>query len=316
MRYRPRIWHAVLAAAPALALAACASTAPAPSAHAAAPTRSVSAAPSVTFVPPTPIAGGLPEVHDPGQVTGTLTGPCHTTGIYPDQLPDPRCTPGSIDPAVTQASIHQTVCVRGYTTKVRPPEAQTEAFKFGRAYPAYGVAHSVRTELDHQVPLELGGSNDAKNLWPEPETSIPNAKDYVEDAARVAVCSGRMTLASAQIAIAKNWVSLGQQLGVKTPRSADVPAAVLPVTARPAVTHAAVTHAAAPVTRTAAPPVTHAAPVSHAAAACHPQTSGGNCYEPGEFCSKAEHNESGVAGDGKPITCEPPSSGTTWRWED
>lgn len=250
--------------------------------------------------------GTLKPVHDPGQVTGTLTGPCHMTGIYPDQFPDPRCTPGSIDPAVTQANIHQTICVRGYTATVRPPEAQTEAFKFGRAYPAYGDAHSVRTELDHQVPLELGGSNDALNLWPEPETSIPNAKDYVEDAARVAVCSGRMTLAAAQIGIAKNWVSLGQQLGVKTPRSADVPPAVLPVTARPAVTHAA----APPITRAAAPPVTHAA------VACHPQTSGGNCYEPGEFCSKAEHNESGVAGDGKSITCESPSSGTTWHWED
>src|SRR5437763_1602980 len=41
---------------------------------------------------------GLVVVHDPGRVTGT----CH----YRDggQLPDPRCTPGSIDPAVTQAT--------------------------------------------------------------------------------------------------------------------------------------------------------------------------------------------------------------------
>lgn len=290
MRYRPRIWHAVMAAPPAILLAACASTAVTPSATAVAPR---SAAPPVTSAPATPITGGLPEVHDPGQVTGHITGPCHMTGVYPDQLPDPRCTPGSIDPAVTQADIHQTICVRGYTAKVRPPEAQTEALKFGDAYPAYGVAHGVRTELDHQVPLELGGSNDAKNLWPEPETSIPNAKDYVEDAARVAVCSGRMTLAAAQITMAKNWVSLGQQLGVHTPRSADAPPAVLPVTARPAVTHAP-------------------APVTHAATGtCHPTTSSGHCYQPGELCPKKDRGLSGVAGDGKAITCEDHGG---WRW--
>ena len=138
------------------------------------------------------------------------------TGTYPDQLPDPRCTPGSIDPIVTQANIHKTICVSGYTAKIRPPEAQTEKFKFGEAYPAYGLPQSTKTELDHNVPLELGGSNDATNLWPEPETSIPNAKDYVENAANKAVCSSpaRLTLAVAQYDIATNWVALGKQLGV------------------------------------------------------------------------------------------------------
>src|SRR5690349_5619919 len=38
-------------------------------------------------------SAGLISVHDPGHVTGTITGTCH----YRDggQLPDPRCTPGS-----------------------------------------------------------------------------------------------------------------------------------------------------------------------------------------------------------------------------
>ena len=199
MTHHPHGWRAALIAAPVLALAACASTGTAP----------------ITTTAVT--TGGLKQVHDPGRVTGRITGHCHMTGVYPNQYPDHRCTPGSIDPAVTQADIHRTICARGYTAKVRPPENQTEAFKFDHAYPAYGVAHSTRTELDHFVPLELGGSNDATNLWPEPETSIPNMKDYVENAARVAVCDGQMTLAVAQIAIARNWVSLGRQLGVKNP---------------------------------------------------------------------------------------------------
>jgi hypothetical protein len=46
--------------------------------------------------------------------------------------------------------------------------------------------------------------------------------------------------------------------------------------------------------------------------ACSPLTSSGNCYEPGEYCSNADHGISGVAGDGEPITCE---YNNGWRWE-
>ena len=154
---------------------------------------------------------GLVVVHDPGRVTGTLSGSCR----YRDggQLPDPRCTPGSTDPAVTQANIHQTICVRGYTSKVRPPESQTERFKYDIAYPAYGIPRSQRTELDHLVSLELGGSNDAANLWPE-RPPTPNPKDKVENALHRAVCDGRVTLAAAQRAIARDWLTAESVLGL------------------------------------------------------------------------------------------------------
>jgi len=158
------------------------------------------------------VSGGLVVLHDPGQVTGTLTGPCHAGDG--GQLPDPRCTPGGIDPAVTQADIHSTICTSGYTSTIRPPEAQTEKFKFNEAYPAYGIASGTTTELDHLVPLELGGDNSAANLWPEvPPT--PNPKDSVEDALNAAVCAGRVSLASAQQAIAQNWQTAEAHLGLK-----------------------------------------------------------------------------------------------------
>jgi hypothetical protein len=47
---------------------------------------------------------------------------------------------------------------------------------------------------------------------------------------------------------------------------------------------------------------------------CHPKTSSGNCYEPGEFCPHADAGMTGVAGDGKTITCE--LTGGYYRWED
>jgi hypothetical protein len=55
-----------------------------------------------------------------------------------------------------------------------------------------------------------------------------------------------------------------------------------------------------------------APPVSAAPAGCHPLTNGGNCYEPGEYCRDSDHDASGVAGDGKAITCE---DNDGWRWE-
>jgi hypothetical protein len=168
---------------------------------------------SVTAAAASPASSGpgLKKVHDPGRVTGTIHGHCS----YRDhgQLPDPRCTPGSIDPAVTQAGIRSTICKKNWTTTVRPPEAQTERFKYDVAYPAYGTPQSERTELDHLVPLELGGSNDATNLWPEyPPT--PNPKDKVEDALNAAVCDGRVTLSAAQKAIAADWLTAEKNLGL------------------------------------------------------------------------------------------------------
>lgn len=62
------------------------------------------------------------------------------------------------------------------------------------------------------------------------------------------------------------------------------------------------------------PPATTAPSATQAAApACSPTTSSGHCYEPGQFCPAADHGMSGVAGDGRPITCE---DNNGWRWED
>ncbi len=159
-------------------------------------------------------------VHDPGRVTGTLTGPCRTRGH--GRLPDRHCTPGAIDPAVTPATISTTICLPGYTETVRPPESQTESFKFSQAYPAYGIAAGTESELDHLVPLELGGANDAANLWPE-TGPIPNPKDSVENALNRAVCDGQISLARAQRAIARNWETAESRLGLRAPAPSPEP---------------------------------------------------------------------------------------------
>ena len=135
-------------------------------------------------------------------------GSCHARGSGRFSLPDPGCTPGAISPAVTQANISSTICRSGYTETVRPPESITEPEKEA-SLAAYGDAGPLHEyEYDHLVPLELGGAvNDPRNLWPEPGGS-PNPKDEVEDRLNELVCSGEMSLAAAQRAIATDWVAL------------------------------------------------------------------------------------------------------------
>jgi hypothetical protein len=72
------------------------------------------------------------------------------------------------------------------------------------------------SELDHLVPLELGGSNDITNLWPE-VGKVPNPKDKVEDALKRAVCAGQVSLAAAQNAIAANWLTAEARLRIGGP---------------------------------------------------------------------------------------------------
>jgi cytochrome c-type biogenesis protein CcmH/NrfF len=62
-------------------------------------------------------------------------------------------------------------------------------------------------EVDHLISLELGGSNDAKNLWPQPYVGVWNArmKDALENRLHAMVCKGQISLPDAQHSIATDW---------------------------------------------------------------------------------------------------------------
>lgn len=165
--------------------------------------------PSPSGTSPQARSAGLLAVHDPGRVTGVVPASCHA---LPGPRPDPSCTPGAVDPAVTQADIASTICKSGYTARVRPAVAATDRLK-AQLYRAYGIPDGTVSELDHLIPLELGGANDAANLWPQ-VGRVPNAKDKVENDLRDAVCSGKVSLAAAQRAIASDWLTAPAQLGL------------------------------------------------------------------------------------------------------
>lgn len=143
------------------------------------------------------------------------TSPAEHVG--PSFLYPPSETSGAIDPRVTDSNIHETICVSGYSSRVRPAASLTSRIKTERIrqYDLTGAAGDY--ELDHFIPLELGGCPDCPaNLWMEPYSS-PGAreKDRVENFLHREVCADRMSLTSAQQMIARDWyqVYLGLESG-------------------------------------------------------------------------------------------------------
>jgi uncharacterized protein YceK len=123
-------------------------------------------------------------------------------------LPDSACTPGAILATGTKAAI----CKSGYAKSVRNvPESEKN-----QVYAEYGIkSHTPgQYEVDHLVSLELGGSNDIANLWPELASPKPgfHEKDKVENYLHSQVCSGAVSLQQAQQEIATNWLAVYDQM--------------------------------------------------------------------------------------------------------
>ena len=107
-------------------------------------------------------------------------------------------TPGVVNPDVTQRSISSTICVRGWTSEIRPSSSYTGALKLQQMREYGRVGTPADYQEDHLISLELGGHpTDPRNLWPEPR---PHAEevDRTENDLNAAICSGRLTLAEAQ----------------------------------------------------------------------------------------------------------------------
>jgi hypothetical protein len=140
-------------------------------------------------------------------------GQCHARVVDAASgkfLPDPVCTPGAVDPGVTQENLAQTICRSGFSSLVRAPASETDKAK-KLSLQQYGETASSTTEYDHLISLEVGGTNATSNLWPEPNATnaagVNNPKDPVENQLHTAICSGKISLVDAQKAIATNWTT-------------------------------------------------------------------------------------------------------------
>ena len=129
-------------------------------------------------------------------------------------LPNYELTPGDVFDVTIED-----ICTPGYTKKVRnvPKSLRDQAFK------SYGISPDRRSQyqLDHLIPLNLGGSNSIRNLWPIPNYTSPwnaQVKDRLEMRLQKLVCSGQVGLETAQREIAFNWTEAYQRfMGTSPP---------------------------------------------------------------------------------------------------
>ena len=157
----------------------------------------------------------------PAPAVTTPAGRCGPPASYLARgRPDPCLTPGDTDPMVTQANIHQTICVPGYSRRHRPPVQLTDRLKVQVAR-AYGIRpfNPRAYEGDHLIPISIGGNPEAygstRNFWDEPRGGAAGAadKDGLEFYLYKAVCSGRVPLVRAQREIASDWIAAWVKYG-------------------------------------------------------------------------------------------------------
>jgi len=120
--------------------------------------------------------------------------------------PDPSLTPGAV--VTTDLS---RICAPGYTKTVRHTSGKLKRI----TYREYGIhSREGHYEIDHLIPLELGGADVAANLWPESYDTQPwnaRVKDILENFLHDDVCAHRIPIAQAQREIAADWIEASRK---------------------------------------------------------------------------------------------------------
>ena len=144
--------------------------------------------------------------------------------------PRTRCSPGATDSRLTNDNVAQTICMRGDTRTLRNISSVVKQ----AVYSEYGIPRGERHRyvIDHLIPLEVGGSNDIKNLWLQPKSGAQStdAQDRVENDPHHRVCAGLTSLESAQQAFV---IYRG---GGTVPASSPQPSGPAPAGSSPAAT--------------------------------------------------------------------------------
>jgi hypothetical protein len=163
------------------------------------------------------LAAGGPK-KDPGKPV-PLAPRTQTTGCTLGQRPDADCSPGAYAKKLTK----KVICNKGGSTGFKTsdyryvPDSVKHAVEVEYGMVPKGYGRSL--EIDHIVSLELGGSNDIANLFPEGESAHPGyvIKDGLERRLASLVCKGALNLRTVQRRIATDWVGLYKEIFGKAP---------------------------------------------------------------------------------------------------
>jgi hypothetical protein len=124
-------------------------------------------------------------------------------------LPDRSCSPGAYYNKLTKSVI----CADSFRTSQIRHVTEGEKHQVEQEYGLTPKSYGSTLEIDHIVSLELGGSNDIANLFPEEATfsdSSPgfHVKDALENKLHDMVCAGQISLYQARQQIAADWEAL------------------------------------------------------------------------------------------------------------
>jgi hypothetical protein len=153
-------------------------------------------------------SAGNPPVSLVG-TTVLLAKRTQTSGCTLGANPDRQCSPGAYYSKLTKAVICSPTFHTGDVRYVPDSVKHQVEVEYGLAPKGYDGT----LEIDHIVSLEIGGSNDIANLYPE-EATLPggapgfHVKDKLENKVHDMVCAGQITLRQAQRQIATNWQKL------------------------------------------------------------------------------------------------------------
>lgn len=115
------------------------------------------------------------------------------------QRPSSYKTPGATAKVKTER-----LCAPTFAASLEPISNWQRTEALGR----YGLrAEGFSGELDHLVPVSLGGSNDPDNLWPFRASGAftLEAKQALAVKLHDMVCAGKLSLKDAQDAFRKDW---------------------------------------------------------------------------------------------------------------
>lgn len=110
----------------------------------------------------------------------------------------PVDVPHMPDPNMTRGSLCDTGNTYRYPERIRYCERDVDVylkeqifFRYGQKYNNFKNYKRSHFKMDHFVPLCMGGSNNADNIWPQHQTIYPYT-DRIEELLCVGMAKGRL----------------------------------------------------------------------------------------------------------------------------
>ena len=128
-------------------------------------------------------------------------------------LPDSTLTPGAVRTTDVYDICHTSTKTIRHVTQETKDEVYAE-YGLPNRHAKWCAANGC--EVDHLISLEDGGSNDIKNLWPQPYDKAfawnATVKDHLENRLHEMICDGEISPEEAQSDLAGDWVAAYKQI--------------------------------------------------------------------------------------------------------